>query len=62
MNKKCAYCKEVKPLSEYFQAPQDAAQSWHGTSEYCKECHGKGYIKHGYGSYSDRYTSPEDCK
>ena len=62
MNKTCNHCKKPKALGEFFQPPKDAAASWQGTSEFCKQCHSEGKITHGYGWYGEKWTSPETTK
>jgi hypothetical protein len=62
MDKTCNHCKKSKPIGEYFTAPKDGAASWQGTSEFCKQCHSEGKIKHGYGYYGDKFVSPETTK
>jgi len=62
MDKQCETCKTEKPLSEFFQPPQDAAASWQGTSAHCKQCHSEAKVPHGYGWYGDKWTSPETTK
>lgn len=59
LGKICQNCHAQKPLSEFFTCPQGAAVSWSGTGVFCKKCHAEGLIPHGYGSYGDRYTSPD---
>ena len=59
MQKRCAECKEEKPLSEFFSAPYDARAANTGTSAYCKQCHADGRIKYGYGWYGDKYQTPD---
>lgn len=59
MQKKCEFCKQTKPLSEYFTATYSGRVADHGTSRYCKQCHNEGKIKHGYGWYGDKYRSPD---
>ena len=59
VEKVCQNCQQQKPLGEFFTCPKGAAVSWAGTGVFCKECHAAGLIPHGYGSYGDRYTSPD---
>lgn len=59
MNKKCATCKQLKPLGEFFAAPSDGSAKWSGTSEHCRQCHAEARVPHGYGAYGDKWASPE---
>jgi len=51
--KNCECCWMNKPLSDYFRIDGIA-----GRRRYCIACHEVGKVKHGYGSYGDRFTSP----
>lgn len=57
--KQCKYCKQDKMLDNFYVAPKDAPGNWHGSSMYCKHCHDAGLIKHGYGSYGEKYRKPD---
>lgn len=52
--KHCGYCGRAKSHSEFFSIEGIAS-----VSRYCRDCHAAGKIKHGYGDYGDRFTSPE---
>lgn len=62
MNKTCQHCKQEKPIGDYFSQPADARANAVGTSAFCKQCHAEGKIKHGYGSYGEKYKTPDDTK
>ena len=53
LDKTCACCNREKSPDGYF------FREGVGLSAFCKKCHAAGKIKHGYGWYGDRYTSPE---
>jgi len=59
MQKKCQMCKLEKVLSEFFSAPFNGRASEVGVGMFCKQCHAEGRIKHGYGSFGDRFQTPE---
>lgn len=52
--KLCGCCGQAKSRSEFF-----AIEGVAGVSRYCQACHAAGKIKHGYGYYGDRFTTPE---
>lgn len=60
MIKKCNHCKQEKKLTGFFNASFNSRSSEIGTSEFCKQCHAEGKIKHGYGWYGDKYKSPNE--
>lgn len=59
MEKKCGECGNSKSLGEFFSSPFDSRAASTTVSRYCKQCHGEGRIKYGYGWYGDKYKTPE---
>lgn len=65
--KRCNLCKVNKQDDDFFtnkeaqsHAGEAHQESGYKIGEYCKECHSKGLVKHGYGAFGDKFKTPED--